>query len=736
MEHSKEEKARAGQGRDAGADRSARTPERADKADKGFLGRLKRLGSKARGLCSPPTSRHSASAKEGAGPAAGTGGGAHPGGEHAPELCTLAGTHCDERMFPCSQTSSDSPPLSPHSPPGCSCSPPIGGLLDNHLSSSTSALPTWDVFCTAPSPSQSPRSVHAHSSRSPGSPRAHPSRSPRQIPVEGPRGGIHRRVTGFAGRAASSPTVAAFSCTSSADPRGTARPHGVHSPAAARAAAASCTCTSSASPPSGRRRRASSAGSSSLPQPAHGPPGRRVLQRGRSSPHSLTAANMRAASNNRRSSFSPRQSSQLRFSAEERVAEAQQESPRMVLMGVDEFAEDSESMWNTGSVLSMDSDTDRHDLDSLFTGDDEWRVFKNEAGVSVMQYKKRSVNFSADGFDGGRRQMRRSSCGTYHVLDNSLPAEHHGLSESNESVLSANDEEVELGDEPEMEQPSFFDWKRGGLIGMGSFAHVYMALNCSTGELMAVKQVPIAEEQEELGKELTALMHEIQLLRRLEHPNIVQFLGVERASGMLNVFLEYVSGGSIQHMLKKFGSLPEAVVSRYARQILKGLEYLHEQGIVHRDLKGANCLVHPNGKLKLADFGTAKRRVEAVSAHPTSSLKGTVFWMSPETVRQQPLSEKADIWSLGCTVIEMLTGYPPFSHMDQLPALYHIATLKEAPRFPDGITSLCRSFLADCMSVDPVKRLTARDLLRHPFILSHCVHNPTGKRSRSLSTST
>ncbi|GAB7360535.1 hypothetical protein MBLNU230_g8483t1 [Neophaeotheca triangularis] len=271
---------------------------------------------------------------------------------------------------------------------------------------------------------------------------------------------------------------------------------------------------------------------------------------------------------------------------------------------------------------------------------------------------------------------------------------------------------AEDGDEPDeellqhLERDSWEDLKymKGAMIGQGSFGTVFLALHAVTAELMAVKQVEMPSNSGSAtdarkNNMIEALKHEISLLRELKHPNIVQYLGSNSDDRHLNIFLEYVAGGSVATMLVNYGSLPEGLISNFVRQILLGLSYLHSRDIIHRDIKGANILVDNKGTVKISDFGISKR-VEAstfLGSGPTSpnnsntpstttptttkkpsraaqrvSLQGSVFWMAPEVVRQTAYTKKADIWSLGCLVVEMMTGAHPHPNCTQLQAIFKI----------------------------------------------------------------
>ncbi|KAK3027221.1 hypothetical protein RJ639_041639, partial [Escallonia herrerae] len=241
-------------------------------------------------------------------------------------------------------------------------------------------------------------------------------------------------------------------------------------------------------------------------------------------------------------------------------------------------------------------------------------------------------------------------------------------------------------------------WRKGELIGCGAFGRVYMGMNLDSGELLAVKQVSIAvnsASKEKTQAHIRELEEEVKLLKNLSHPNIVRYLGTAREEESLNILLEFVPGGSISSLLGKFGSFPESVIRMYAKQLLLGLEYLHKNGIMHRDIKGANILVDNKGCIRLADFGASKKVVELATMTGAKSMKGTPYWMAPEATMTGAKSMKgtpywmapevilqtghsllslsclyeflssADIWSVGCTIIEMATGKPPWSQQYQ-----------------------------------------------------------------------
>lgn len=271
-------------------------------------------------------------------------------------------------------------------------------------------------------------------------------------------------------------------------------------------------------------------------------------------------------------------------------------------------------------------------------------------------------------------------------------------------------------------------WMKGALIGQGSFGSVYLALHAVTGELLAVKQVetpsPGANSQSDTRKKsmIEALKREISLLRDLRHANIVQYLGCSSSSEHLNIFLEYVPGGSVQTMLNSYGALPEPLVRSFVRQILNGLSYLHNQDIIHRDIKGANILVDNKGTIKISDFGISKKLEASNILNGANnnkhrpSLQGSVFWMAPEVVKQTSYTRKADIWSLGCLVVEMMTGTHPFPDCSQLQAIFKIGGGKAAPTIPESASPEATTFLSQTFEIDHNLRPSADELMLSPFL--------------------
>ncbi|KAM2422529.1 MAP3K epsilon protein kinase 1-like [Malus sylvestris] len=252
----------------------------------------------------------------------------------------------------------------------------------------------------------------------------------------------------------------------------------------------------------------------------------------------------------------------------------------------------------------------------------------------------------------------------------------------------------------------------GDEIGKGAYGRVYKGLDLENGDFVAIKQVSLENIAQE---DLNIIMQEIDLLKNLNHKNIVKYLGSLKTKTHLHIILEYVENGSLANIIKpnKFGPFPESLVAVYIAQVLEGLVYLHEQGVIHRDIKGANILTTKEGLVKLADFGVATKLTEAdVNTH---SVVGTPYWMAPEVIEMSGVCAASDIWSVGCTVIELLTCVPPYYDLQPMPALFRIVQ-DEHPPIPDSLSPDITDFLGQCFKKDARHRPDAKTLLSHPWI--------------------
>ncbi|XP_059830540.1 mitogen-activated protein kinase kinase kinase 22 isoform X1 [Hypanus sabinus] len=262
------------------------------------------------------------------------------------------------------------------------------------------------------------------------------------------------------------------------------------------------------------------------------------------------------------------------------------------------------------------------------------------------------------------------------------------------------------------------NWILGKFLGRGAFGEVYLCYDADTGRELAVKQVAFDADCQETSKEVNALECEIQLLKNLRHDRIVQYYGSLRDSmeRKLSIFVEYMPGGSVKDQLKAYGALTENVTRKYTKQILEGVSYLHSNMIVHRDIKGANILRDSVGNIKLGDFGASKRlQTICMSGTGIKSVTGTPYWMSPEVISGEGYGRKADVWSVGCTIVEMLTEKPPWAEFEAMAAIFKIATQPTKPQLPDSVSNSCRGFLKQIF-VEEKRRPSADELLRHAFI--------------------
>ncbi|XP_022866043.1 mitogen-activated protein kinase kinase kinase 18-like [Olea europaea var. sylvestris] len=259
------------------------------------------------------------------------------------------------------------------------------------------------------------------------------------------------------------------------------------------------------------------------------------------------------------------------------------------------------------------------------------------------------------------------------------------------------------------------EWTRGHTIGHGATATVSIAISGS-GDSYAVKSAYLSKSE--------FLQREQKILSSLNSPFVVEYIGYDitrhNNTIMFDLIMEYVRNGTLVDVIHKCGGrLDESMIIHYTRQIVQGLEYLHSTGIAHCDIKGRNILIGEDG-LKISDFGCAKRiknLVEGIRDDREASIGGTPAFMAPEVAKGEEQGFPADIWALGCTIIEMATGgspWPNLSHPSSL--LFRIALSEELPEFPAFLSDKAKDFLSKCLRRDPKQRWTAEQLVKHPFL--------------------
>uniref|UniRef100_H2Y760 Protein kinase domain-containing protein n=1 Tax=Ciona savignyi TaxID=51511 RepID=H2Y760_CIOSA len=261
-----------------------------------------------------------------------------------------------------------------------------------------------------------------------------------------------------------------------------------------------------------------------------------------------------------------------------------------------------------------------------------------------------------------------------------------------------------------------FRWQRGTKIGEGTFGRVYTCVNMDNGKLIAMKEIPFQANDE---KKIQGVLEEITNFEGINHQNLVKYYGVELHRDQMYIFMEYCDSGTLEEV-SRIG-LPEAMIQQYTSQIVAAVYMLHNHGIVHRDIKGGNIFLTSSGLLKIGDFGSAVRLLDRTRTLPgeiASHAGITAAYTAPEVINssvEMGYGRGADVWSVGCVVIEMASGKRPWYDHEPIQIMYKVG-MGCKPVIPSSLTNDGFDFVEHCLEINPQKRWTIGKLQTHPFV--------------------
>ncbi|GMH26521.1 hypothetical protein Nepgr_028364 [Nepenthes gracilis] len=259
------------------------------------------------------------------------------------------------------------------------------------------------------------------------------------------------------------------------------------------------------------------------------------------------------------------------------------------------------------------------------------------------------------------------------------------------------------------------DYSVGRKIGSGSFSVVWHARHRVHGTEVAIKEIAMGRLNKKLQE---SLMSEIYILKQINHPNIIRLHDIVEVPGKIHLVLEYCCGGDLFVYIQRHGKVPEATAKHFMQQLAAGLQVLREHNLIHRDLKPQNLLLSTNDMnsvLKIADFGFA-RSLQPMGLAET--LCGSPLYMAPEIMQLQKYDAKADLWSVGAILFQLVAGKTPFTGNNQIQLLQNIIKSTELHFPPDihDLSSECIDLCQKLLRRNPVERLTFDEFFNHPFL--------------------